>query len=328
MAAMTIFLKKFWPVLALIATVLGGCGFGGVPAEPSEDSEISHAGIPVIAPTSCRDLSSFLADNGYDWDNLDQGVPLFILEALPPDLHRIPEVREKKRLFYLSLLPMVLLINEDISRQRQEVIVALRHYDNGFPLSPIQHRRLLDLTVEYRVKGNPLVDLLARRALLSKLDTLPVSMVLAQAANESAYGTSRFALEGNNLFGQWTFTPGNGMVPLKRSAGETYEVQRFATLYDSVRAYMKNLNVHRAYGSLRELRSLLRERDLELRGTDLAAGLLLYSARREAYVKEIRSIIRGNSLSRLSSLSLQKPFPTVIQQPTKQDNQKTLLAAR
>jgi Bax protein len=141
------------------------------------------------------------------------------------------------------------------------------------------------------------------------MDTLPPSLVLAQAANESGYGTSRFALEGNNLFGLWTYVKGTGLVPLKRPRGQTHEVRRFPSLYDSVRAYMNNLNVHRAYRPLRELRSLLRSRGLELRGVDLAAGLRHYSPRREAYVKEIRSIIRGNDLSRFSSAALVKPLP-------------------
>ncbi len=295
-------LTRFLPLLVLTALLAAGCHRDplGKTARPA---------VPVLAPSSHRELSSFLASNSYDWDSLESGVPPFILETLPPDLNELETIEEKKRLFFLSLLPMVLMVNEEIHKQRQELLAILRHYDSGQPLSPKQWERLYFLAWEYGVEANPLTDHLARRSLLRRMDTLPPSLVLAQAANESGYGTSRFALEGNNLFGLWTYERGTGLVPLKRPPGQTYEVRRFPTLYDSVRAYMNNLNVHRAYRSMRELRSMLRSRGLDLRGVDLAAGLRLYSARREAYVKEIRSIIRGNDLSRLSSATLAKPLP-------------------
>jgi Bax protein len=321
---MKVSLLKICPVFMMVALVAAGCRYESLP----EEAGLSYPEVPVIAPANCRDLSSFMAGNKYDWDNLERGVPPFILETLPPDFDSVTEIREKKRLFYLSLLPMVLMVNEEISRQRQEVIDALQRYDEGFPLTPAQHQNLLDRAKEYRVLGNPLLDTLARRTLLRRLDILPPSLVLAQAANESAYGTSRFALEGNNLFGEWTFAPGTGMVPRKRAKGETHEVRRFATLYDSVKAYMKNLNSHRAYGSLRELRAMLREKGMDLRGVDLAAGLRLYSARRDVYVREIRSMIRNNNLSRLSSVSLQKPLASTAIRSPERNLRNYLLAAK
>jgi Bax protein len=289
-------------LLVLTALLAAGCN-------PDPLGTTANPAVPVLTPSSHRELSSFLAGNSYDWDSLESGVPPFILEALPPDLGEVNAIEEKKRLFFLSLLPMVLMVNEEIHQQRQELTVILRHYDIGLALNSKQWERLFSLAREYGIRENPLTDLLARRSLLRRIDTLPPSLVLAQAASESGYGTSRFAREGNNLFGLWTYARGTGIVPLKRPAGKTYEVRRFPTLYDSVRAYMNNLNVHRAYRPMRELRSLLRSRRLELRGVDLAAGLRLYSARREAYVKEIRSIIRGNDLSRLSSAALAKSLP-------------------
>ncbi len=295
-------LTRLLPLLVLTALLAAGCN-------PDPLGKTPRPAVPVLAPASHRELSSFLASNSYSWDSVESGVPPFILETLPPDLKELKTIEEKKRLFFLSLLPMVLMVNEEIHTQRKELMAILRHYDNGLPLSPEQWERLYLLTGEYGMDENPLTDPLARRSLLRRMDTLPPSLVLAQAANESGYGTSRFALEGNNLFGLWTYARGTGIVPLKRPPGQTYEVRRFPTLYDSVRAYMNNMNVHRAYRSMRELRSLLRSRGLDLRGVDLAAGLRLYSARREAYVKEIRSIIRGNGLSRLSSAELAKPFP-------------------
>jgi Bax protein len=299
---MTHCLTRLLPLLVLTALLAGGC-------TPDPLGRTPLAEVPVVAPASHRELSSFLASNQYSWDSVESGVPPFILEALPPDLKELTEIEGKKRLFFLSLLPMVLMINEEIDQQRQELLAILEHHDAGLSLSAEQHERLHRLAGEYRLKGEPLTNPLARRTLLRRLDTLPPSLVLAQAANESGYGTSRFALEGNNLFGHWTYAAGTGLVPRNRAKGQRHEVRRFATLYDSVRAYMKNLNVHRAYRPLRELRSMLREKGLSRRGVDLAAGLRLYSARRDAYVEEIRSIIRHNGLSRLSSAALQKPVP-------------------
>jgi len=312
-------LSRLFSLLVLTALLGTGCN-------PDPLGKTPLPAVPMLAPANHRELSSFLANNSYSWDSLASGVPPFILETLPADLKELNSIEEKKRLFFLSLLPMVLMANEEILKQRQELTAIFRHYDSGLPLSPQQWERLYFLAEEYGMDENPLTDLLARRSLLRRIDILPPSLVLAQAANESGYGTSRFAREGNNLFGMWTYARGTGMVPLKRPAGKTYEVRRFPTLYDSVRVYMNNLNVHRAYRPLRELRSLLRSRGLDLRGVDLAAGLRLYSARREAYVKEIRSIIRRNDLSRLSSTTLAKPFPHAARRQPTASTQNTLPA--
>lgn len=299
-------LKKGGLSLLLTTVMLTGCN--EKPSLYGNQRLIQE--VPVIAPASHRELSSFLSGNQYSWESLDQGVPPFVLETLPRDLNKVTEIETKKQLFFLSLLPMVLLVNEEIDQQRQEVVALLEHHDGNGQLNSTQHQRLLDIAHEYGLKGDPLIDPLARTSLLKRLDTLPPSMVLAQAANESGYGTSRFALEGNNLFGQWTYATGSGLVPLERAENESHEVRRFTSLYDSLKAYMKNLNVHQAYGTLREMRAMLRERGLDLRGVDLAAGLRLYSSRRDAYVREIRSIIKGNGLARLSSASLHKPLST------------------
>lgn len=260
--------------------------------------------IETITPVSHRELSHYLAINNYHWDNLDQGVPPFLVTALPKDLHRIKDITERKRLFFLSLLPSVLLANREITLQRRQLLIALRHHDAGLPLSAPQQMLISDLTKSYRLRHNPLTDPRSRKQLLQRLDTLPPDLVLAQAANESGYGTSRFSKLGNNLFGQWTYAAGTGLVPKERSAKQRHEVRCFDNLYDSVRSYMNNLNAHRAYRSLRAIRTKKRYRKQTLQGIDLAAGLRLYSSRRDAYVAEIRSIIRNNRLSRLTTVSL------------------------
>jgi len=201
---------------------------------------------------------------------------------------------------------MVLMVNEEILQQRRELESILAQHDDGRPLRSEQSRRLHGLVKQYKMRKDPLTDPAARERLLKRIDIIPPSMVLAQAANESGWGTSRFARQGNNLFGEWSFSIGSGIVPKQRPEGETYEVRRFPTLYDSVRAYMQNINTHWAYQPLRNQRALRRAEGVPILGIDLAQGLKPYSIRGEAYVEEIRTIIRQNSLALLAAATLRR----------------------
>lgn len=128
--------------------------------------------------------------------------------------------------------------------------------------------------------------------LLSRVDIVPTSLLLAQAALESAWGKSRFAKQGNNYFGQWCYEKGCGIVPLKRPAGRTYEVRRFSSIAASVNAYIKNLNTNRPYRELRAKRAALRAANESVTGYKLAAGLSHYSQLGERYVGIIRGMIK------------------------------------
>ncbi|MDX8381543.1 MAG: glucosaminidase domain-containing protein, partial [Ghiorsea sp.] len=131
-------------------------------------------------------------------------------------------------------------------------------------------------------------------ALLKRVDTVPLELVLSQAANESAWGTSRFARKANNLFGQWCFTKGCGLVPSRRNAGSTHEVAAFKSPQLSVRSYLRNLNTGRVYKDLRTIRAQKRAQGKTATAFELAEGLNKYSERGQAYVKEIRSMIKYN----------------------------------
>jgi Bax protein len=277
--------------------------FGGC-TENRPDVSIRIPVPRIVSPTDHRALKKWMASQDYSWNTLDQGVPPFILKALPPDFDRIPRVEERKRIFFLSLLPTVLLINDEIRQEREELLNLLASYDSGEPLGEEDRVFLSSIEDEYGVAGDPLTNLESRDTLLRRLDIVPPSIVLAQAANESGYGTSRFARSGNNLFGEWTFTPGTGLVPRERPEGETYEVRKFNSLYDAVKSYVKNINTHWAYRTLRDRRARMRAEGLPLKGTELAAELKMYSTRRDDYVKDIRSIIRQNRLSMLATVAL------------------------
>ncbi|MAW44802.1 MAG: flagellar biosynthesis protein FlgJ [Gammaproteobacteria bacterium] len=141
-----------------------------------------------------------------------------------------------------------------------------------------------------------------RAELMVRLDTVPMSLALTQAAMESAWGTSRFAREGNNLFGQWCYQPGCGIVPKRRGEGQVHEVASFDDVDAAVASYLRNINSHRAYADLRAARADLRAANQPVTGNAMANHLLRYSERGLDYVEEIQSMIRVNKLAVLDGV--------------------------
>ncbi|MGS2723456.1 glucosaminidase domain-containing protein [Porticoccus sp. GXU_MW_L64] len=205
----------------------------------------------------------------------------------PPAFINLPAGSERKQAFVAYLLPLVEAENARINSQRT-ALQCLLGKSQG--LSSREQNWLQTLASEYRVTEFAPNKENTWQALLRKVDRLPASLVLAQGANESAWGTSRFAREANNLFGLWCFEPGCGLVPLNRPQGSTYEVQRFVAPEDSVRSYMRTLNSHRAYQPLRAIRA----QAAVPTGVALAEGLGEYSIRGEAYIEELQQMIRYN----------------------------------
>ena len=189
--------------------------------------------------------------------------------------------------------------NAEVLETRQQ----LKRYDeiaaSGSPFSPTERSWVLALADEYNLDTSELTEQEITAELMSRVDEVPVAMALAQAANESAWGTSRFAIEGNNIFGQWCFEQGCGLVPLQRKGNASYEVRKFDSISASVSAYIKNINSQYSYEELRELRARMRSRNEPLNAIDLAAGLAAYSERGEDYVDEVQSLIVQNELDRL-----------------------------
>jgi Bax protein len=140
--------------------------------------------------------------------------------------------------------------------------------------------------------------------LISRVDVIPPALALAQAAEESGWGTSRFAKEGNAIFGQWTFALRSGLTPLKRDQGKKHQVKVFDSLIDSVRAYTVNLNSHRAYKGFRNTRQDLRRAGVPLDSQALVGKLHKYSERGQAYVSALRELINFNDLSPLDGARL------------------------
>lgn len=267
--------------LGLVVWWLGATG----PAR----SDLTGPALEPVTVSSAAELESVFIGLGYDWP--PQRVPAIAVQRLPPDLAEVT-ARERKSLFLRSLLPLVLAENARIAAERR-VLLAVR--DGGMTAAAAR-RRVGELAARYRVDGAS-GDPATVEALLQRVDVVPPALALAQAANESGWGTSRFAREGNNLFGEWTWNADQGLEPRSRAADASHYVRRFRSLRASVRSYLHNLNSHQAYAALRERRAAARRAGRPLRAGPLAEGLAAYSERGAAYIAEIRTLLRQNRLA-------------------------------
>lgn len=268
-------------VLVLLLWWLGG----------AEEAEGNGAGpaLEQVSVDSAEALESLFVGYGYDWP--PRRVPGLALEGFPADLAELPAA-QRKSLFFRSLLPLVLAENARIAAQRDELIAAR---DGAMEAAAAE--RLVDrLAGRYGVDGAP-DDPETLDALLARVDVVPPALALAQAANESGWGTSRFALEGNNLFGEWTWSAEQGLEPENRAEDASHYVRRFESLRASVRSYLNNLNRHEAYAELRTRRAAAREAGRPLRANALVEGLGAYSERGEEYIAELRTMLRQNRLA-------------------------------
>lgn len=202
-----------------------------------------------------------------------------------PDFAAIHPVRKRKQAFFDFMHGYI--------EQRNTEILALRSRIDAEEFSP---EEWLDLAKRYRIKSDD--PAVIRQRLLIKVDTIPPALVMAQGAMESAWGTSRFAVEGNNYFGQWCFRPGCGLVPEARSDDKNHEVRLFPTPQASVNSYMRNLNSHPAYRDFRKARAELRAQNERLNSCYLAQGLVHYSEKGNHYVETLKTLIRVNHLER------------------------------
>ena len=184
----------------------------------------------------------------------------------------------------------MLQVNEQILEDRTR-LKHLKTAQQQGPLSALDRLWLAVMAERYGTKrGN--ID-----AVLKRHDVVPPSLALAQAATESAWGSSRFVREGNAMFGEWTFSPEHlGLVPAGRDLGKTHRVRAFTSLYESIDSYVTNLNKHRAYKEYRVMRSAMRDQGQPLDGMRLAGTLHRYSERGADYVNELRAIISSNDL--------------------------------
>lgn len=216
-----------------------------------------------------------------------------------PDFEAYGDTEARKEAFFSYLTTYVEAENQKISATRALLQPMWEVVQQGQPLTDVEISNMLDIAEQYRLEAGELSERQILRELMKRVDVIPTSLVLAQAANESAWGMSRFAREGNNIFGQWCFDEGCGLVPSRRGENATHEVRAFASVQASVSAYYRNLNTNHSYEVMRDMRAQMRQQGRPLDSMVLARGLTRYSERGMAYVHELQDIIRINRLSAL-----------------------------
>jgi uncharacterized FlgJ-related protein len=256
----------------------------------------------------CRDYKDVLAlfDRlGYTqkaWQSGIREVPRVYMGDIPDGWRersaKSLSTFDKKRLFFRVIAPIALRVNEVIVEDRNRAKTLTGRLSQGQSVTPEDQAWLSELGVRYKLlksKGDTL-DTDDHAELLQRVDIVPPSLTLAQAASESGWGTSRFAAEGNSLFGQWTW--GKGLKPKEQrteSLGD-YRIAAFGSTAEAAYAYALNLNTQDAYRDLRLKRADLRRRNLRVSGAVLAETLLRYSERGQGYVDDLKTIMRQNRL--------------------------------
>ena len=211
--------------------------------------------------------------------------PIYFTQ-LPRDLNNLQSVQLKKETFIKIVLPLIVAENEKILDDREKLkIISKKKFT-----TELEKQWLRQKLLEYKVKKGDINQLMIR------MDIIPVSIALAQAAKESGWGTSRFALEGNAIFGQWTWD-GQGIAPLKRDSDKNHKILKFPILRASVKAYKNNLNTHKSYIKFRDKRRKLREKNLVITGLVLSDTLKSYAQTGSEYTKILNQIITQNSLT-------------------------------
>jgi Bax protein len=294
-----LFSARYTALVLSSCFLIGACSY--VMNSGTSKSEQLMANPIEVSIKSVDDLNSLFDKYQYNnesWDKGNREVPRITFEGVDErwaeGSKNLP-VETKKMIFFRLMTPLALVSNENILRER-EIVKS----------SPLDASKLKKIALKYRVIEDQTDELNEdkRATLLARVDILPPSLTLAQAAEESGWATSRFAQEGNAFFGQWDFT-GNGMKPRahRKELGD-YGVARFDSPLASVEAYMLNINSNSSYQKLRILRSELRADDKAVTGIKLAGTLDNYSERGQEYIDGLRAMIRYNKLEQVDQAYL------------------------
>ena len=245
---------------------------------------------------SAETINQLFKDTNYSLDVVRKTkiVKPIRLSLLPSEIKKIENTKKKKNLFIKIILPLILEENNRIKLDRKKLFTILNKNMN----SNAEKKWLKSKFQQYGVINNDLSTLKVR------MDIVPVSLAIAQAAKETGWGTSRFAIEGNALFGQWTWS-GDGIKPAGVDPEDSnHKVMKFKVLKASVRAYQRNLNTHGGYKQFRSARASMRDNDEDLDSLLLADYLDKYAATGKEYTKIIKQIIKQNSLQDFDKVKL------------------------
>lgn len=245
---------------------------------------------------SWKQLEIYFKKNNFDpFTITEQELDyLPILSSLPSDFDQLQDVKLKKKLFYLITLPIIHESNRLILDDREMVINIEKKFLRA-DLNENEVNETVRIAVKYKLDYST-IDLKLFRDLKQRINIIPVSLALAQAIVESGWGQSRFALEGNALYGQWTTNEQKGIIPEDRDEDKTHAVRKFENLQQSVQAYMHNINTHRAYYSFRVVRRIAER----VQYTDPISAkvkfLAAYAEIGQEYVDKLELIIESNKL--------------------------------
>ena len=237
---------------------------------------------------SASTLNQLFKDENYNLKDIRKNklVKPIAIDLLPSEIKSIENTRKKKELFIQIVLPLILEENKKIRLARKTLFSILNKNNN----SEAEKNWLKSKFKQYGVVNRDLPTLKIR------MDEIPVSLAIAQAAKETGWGTSRFAQEGNALFGQWTYT-GEGIKPAKSDENENHKVMKFKILKASVRAYQRNLNTHKSYREFRKVRAIQRDVLGDLNSLELVNYLDKYAETGNEYIKILKKIIEQNKLT-------------------------------
>lgn len=245
-------------------------------------------------------VAPFVKDEGAADDTVDSrvGEGSRYVSQDKPDFAAITDANKKKQAFFDYLRPAVAAENLRISKERSQLkVIETAFHSDDMTSADISFAQQLGEKYASKVPDSGLTSQWFA-TMLMKVNLIPEALVLTQAANESAWGTSRFAREANNYFGQWCYNKGCGLVPLQRIEGASHEVAKFDSMSESVHGYFMNVNRNKAYAQLRQIRAnIVASGDSILTdsaATQLTNGLLKYSERGQAYIDDLQSMIRVN----------------------------------
>lgn len=254
--------------------------------EMIQEEQVEHTSPPVQ-----KEKPKVLAETPFIPKTTVNIKPLVTKFPPLPNFTLYSRAERRKAAFIDYLTPIIEYQNEKILKDRLRLERITKLVMNGEIVSDMDMLWIQELADKYDVVwlDEQLYSVMIQLA--RRVDIIPVSLAIVQAAKESSWGRSRYAIEANNLFGQWCYDEGCGVVPGDRELGAFHEVRRFPTVNDAARSYIHNLNTHPRYATLRQIREQLRLTNKKITGSALANGLHHYSERRQAYVDEVKAMI-------------------------------------
>lgn len=279
-------------MISFLAVMLSSCN-----KQDSKKAKQEDLNIAKLEVQNSQELIGVFSQNDYLIERVKETrtCPRIFVINIPNSLQTIT-VQKRKGLFIRMILPNVLKANEEISSARKGLIDIISKIKKHISITTNDSVLISRLALLYKTNPGDLNELQLR------IDIIPPSLAIAQAIDESGWGTSHFATEGNCLFGQHTSLHGNGKyIPVK---GSTVQMAAFETILEATKGYMHNLNTTKAYHDLRKQRAVMRNSNEQISGNKLADSESHYSERGEAYVKMIQGFIKSNHLSDLDYVKL------------------------